>query len=160
MEKQESKKREVTWRAAEHEYVPKDVSWYWLIGTIAAVLILLALWQKNFFFFIFLLIATPMLFFFGRRRPSVLTFTVTEKGIGIGRGAFYKYADLEGFHVREREGGLDEIILKKRTAIHPYLKVPIDAATRREVERVFEKELKRVRYEESFLDIVAEWFGL
>ena len=153
-------KKEISWRAAEHEYVEKDVSWYWIVGTIATVFILLALWQKNFFFFIFLAIATPMLFFFGRRKPNILTFTVTEKGIGVGKGTFYEYADLEGFHVREREGGLDEIVLKRRTTIHPYLKIPVDTATRRGVEQMFEKELKRTRYEESFLDIVAEWFGL
>ena len=88
-----------------------------------------------------------------------MNFQVSEKGVGIGKRVF-EYSDLEGFHVREREHSLDEIILKKKAVINPFVRIPVDADTREKIEKVFDKKLKRIEYEDSFLDAVSEWFGL
>jgi len=158
--KRENKEeRKVSWRAAEHEYVEKGISWYWLVGTVAVILMLIALWQKNFFFFIFLAIATPMIFFFGKRKPRVLSFVVDETMVKVGERTIFHYRDLEGYHIFRREGYLDEIILKKKTHVNPYVRIPVDSNTREEAEEILSDHLDEVDYEQSFLDIISEWAG-
>ena len=159
MEKQKLKKREVVWRAAEHEYREKDVSWYWGIGTVAVILILIAIWQRNFFFIIFLFIATPMMFFFGKRKPRVLTLSINDEGVGLGKGVFYEYAGLAGYHVLENEDVLDQIVFKKKGNFNPFFRVLVDAGTRARAEEILREHLPRIDYEPSFLDIVSEWIG-
>ena len=155
----QKKERKVSWRAAEHEYVEKDVSWHWLVGTLTVILMLVALWQKNFFFFIFLVIATPMIFFFGKRKPRVITFTVREDLVQVGDRHLLHYSDLEGYAVLEREGFLDVIILKKKTHFNPYVRILVDSETREKAEDILADHLDEVDYEQSFLDIVSEWMG-
>ena len=170
MEKQKSKKRsavakrsgearEVVWRAAEHENREKDVSWYWILGTVAAVLIIIALWQRNFFFIIFLLIATPMMFFFGKRKPRILEIFVNDEGVSLGKGIFHPYVGLHGYHILESEGTLDQIVFKKKGNFNPFFRVLVDSDTRARVEEVLRDHLKAIDYEPTFLDIVTEWVG-
>ncbi|MDP3725326.1 MAG: hypothetical protein Q8R20_02560 [Nanoarchaeota archaeon] len=159
MEKTKGKKREVVWRAAEHEYREKDVSWYWVVGTIATVFILIAVWQRNFFFLIFLLIATPMMFFFGKRKPRVLTLSVNDEGVGLGKGMFYEYGGLEGYHVLENEDVLDQIVFKKKGTFNPFFRVLVDSETRARAEEILRDHLNTIDYEPTFLDIMSEWMG-
>lgn len=155
----EKKEKEITWRAAEYEYVKKDAAWYWMVITLVVVLALIAMWQKNFFFFVFLVLSGIVVLFFGRRRPRILTFRVGDEGVGIGRRIFHRYDRLDGFCLRDRPHGLDEIILKKKTLVSPYVRVPLDAALARKVEKVLGDNLSKIEYEESLMDVFAEWLG-
>ncbi len=159
MKIEKNKKREVAWRAAEHEYHEKDVSWYWVLGTVAAILILIAVWQRNFFFIVFLFIATPMMFFFGKRKPRILALSVNDEGVGVGKGVFYPYAELQGYRVLENEGSLDQIVFRKKGNFNPFFRLLIDSGTRARAEEILRDHLKVIDYEPTFLDIVSEWMG-
>ena len=149
----------INWRAAEYQYVQKDVGWYLLVGLVALVLIILSLLWGNFFFAVFILIAAATIMFFAKRRPRVFNFKITDKGVAIGENIFYDYEHLDGFAVRERPEKLDEIILKRKSVLNPYVKVPIDSVLAGKAKNVLAGKLPAVEYEESLIEIVAEWFG-
>jgi hypothetical protein len=151
--------KEITWRAAEYEYVEKGAEWYWVVGTLGAILAMIALWQRNFFFFVFVVVAGTMLVVFGRRRPRVLDFTVGEKGVGVGSGSLLPYDQLEWFAVHEREGRMHEIVFKKKTTVNPIVRLPADVTTVRHAARVLEERLPREQYEASLLDTLSELLG-
>ncbi|MCP6720183.1 MAG: hypothetical protein KJI72_02590 [Patescibacteria group bacterium] len=153
------KSQGITWRAAEYQYTRKDVGWYWLIALVAVILILLAFWQKNFFFAVFIILAGGMLLFFGRRRPQVLDFRLDDEGIAIGDNIFYDYDRFEEFSIRSRPQRLDEIVLKKKTTINPYIKIPIDSKLALKARAILNDNLTEVEYQESLVDIFSEWFG-
>lgn len=158
--KQENKKiREIEWRAAEFQYVPKGIGWYWLVGGCAAVLILFALYQKNFFFGIFIVLAGTMVIFFGGRKPRVFNFRIGEEGIDISGKVSYDYERLDGFAILEKPGRLDEIVLKKKTAVNPYVRIPIDDQTMIRAREILKDKLPEIEYQETFLEIVSDWFG-
>lgn len=149
---------EIIWKAAEYEHAPKDVSWYWLIGSGAFFLLLLALWQKNFFFAVFIILAAFLVIGFGKRRPQIIDFKVNDEGIEIGK-KFIAYEGLEHFAVRSRPEHLDEIILKKKTAINPFVHVPIDSKLGEKVRALLLEKLPQEEHQESLVDLFSEWLG-
>ncbi len=149
----------ITWRAAEYEYAGKRASWYFIIIGATAVLTISALWQHNFFFAVFVLIAGTMLIVLGKKRPRVVNFTINEKGVGIGKYQFYDYDDLEGFDIHERPHRLDEILLKRKTTFNPFVKMPIDSKNAPKARVILTSYLEETEYNESLIDILADWLG-
>ena len=154
-----SEKKEIIWRAAEYEHRKKDVGWYWITGGLAGVLILIALWQKNFFFAFFIVLAGVMIFAFGKRRPQIYEFRINGSGIYIGEKITYNYEQLESFSIHNWPGRLDELVLKKKAMVNPYLKIPIDSKLAVEARAILLEQLPEVEYQESLIDAIADWLG-
>ena len=150
--------KEITWSAAEYEHTTKDRSWHWMIGGAALFLIILALWQKNFFFAVFVALAAVMVGVLGNRKPQIIEFRATEEGIGFGK-QFLRYENLESFAVRNRPGHLDEIILRKKTAVNPFVHIPIDEKLRERVQLLLVGKVEEVAHEESLVDTFSDWLG-
>jgi hypothetical protein len=149
----------ISWRAAEYQYVEKDIGWYFIVGLITFFIVVFALLKGNFFFAIFIILAAIVIFFFARRRPQVFDFRVTDKGVAIGGNIFYDYERLESFAIRERPEKLDEIVLKRKTALNPYVKIPVDSTYADKARKVLENKLPEIEYEESLIEIISEWLG-
>ncbi|MGC9602938.1 MAG: hypothetical protein ABSF47_00490 [Minisyncoccia bacterium] len=163
MEKEKEKKKneetEITWRAAEYEHLEKGGSWYLIVGGTALVLLVIALWQKNFFFGIFILLAGIMVITFGNRRPDVLDFKLTREGCELGRGIFYKYDQMENFSLRSRPNRLDEIIFRKKTTFNPFVRIPVDSRTAERAKIFLVQKLPEIQYDGSLLDILIDFLG-
>lgn len=151
--------RSISWRAAEYEHFEKGGGWYLMVGFATLLLLIIALWQKNFFFGIFILLAGIMVVILGNRRPDVLDFKLTKDGCEVGRGVFYAYGSLENFSLRSRVGRLDELILKKKTAFNPYVKISLDNQTAEKVRIFLIQKLPEVEHKGSLLDIFIDFLG-
>jgi len=150
--------REITWRAAEYEYVEKTVLWYIGVGAAAFVLALIGLWQRNFFFVVFIAVAATVIIALGRKRPQVVEFRVSGEGVTVGK-QFLPYERLQNFSLRERPGRLDELVLMKKTMVVPFLKISVDGKVGAQVHDVLKEKLPEVEHQESLVDLVAEWLG-
>jgi hypothetical protein len=150
--------REISWRAAEYEFVEKNVVWYVGIGLVGFVLIVVALWQRNFFFAVFIAIAAIVLIAMGRKRPPVVEFRVNEEGVKVGK-QFSPFEQFQNFSLRERPGRLHELVLTKKTLVAPFVKIPVDGRAAQEVEELLKTKLPEVEHQDSFIDIIAEWLG-
>ena len=155
------KHEKITWRAAEHEYVAKSGRWYFWIVLIGILLAIFALFQNNFFFLVFVVLATIVMIAFGRQKPHKFDFTVDDDGFSIGDDIDLPFAEIESFSVRERgEGHLDEIILKRKKLVDPFVRVPLDTHTRHKVVVALEKEeIEEEKQEDSFFDSLADILG-
>jgi len=149
---------EISWSAAEHGYYEKDLRWYLAVGGVGAVLFILALWQSNYFFAVFVAFAAGVLIHFGKRRPKVLDFRITKEGVGIGE-RFLEFDRLESFAVRERPGALHELIVKQRVYMNPYVRIPIDGMTAKRAQEFLAERLPEEEYQQSFIDLFADWLG-
>jgi len=159
--KKEDKKKEqgISWRAAEYQYIEKDIGWYFTVSFVALLLIVLSLWGGNFFFAIFMVIAAVTVIFFARRRPQIFDFKISNEGVAIGENIFYDYDALHGFVIRERPGRLNEIVLQKKANLNPYLKIPVDSKLAEEVKIFLGNKLPEIEYQESLVETVSEWLG-
>jgi len=158
-EKKKNEGTEITWRAAEYEHVEKGGGWYLIVGGTALILLIIALWQKNFFFGIFILLAGIMVITLGNRRPTVLDFKLTDGGCELGRGVFYKYDQMENFSLRNRPNRLDEMIFRKKTTFNPFVRIPVDSRTAEKARIFLAQKLPEVQYEGSLLDILIDFLG-
>ncbi len=150
---------EISWRAAEHDYYEKDLNWYLLVIAFSLLLVVIALWQKDFFFAVFIVLAAAMVIMLGRRKPEVMECRLTKDGCHLGERQFYPYDALENFSITERPNRLDEMVLKRKTSFNPYLRVLLDGQTAAQAREFLEGKLPEVEHEESFMDIFTRFLG-
>ena len=156
-EKKQAKK-EIQWKAAEYEHFEKDPLWYVGLVVGAIILLLVALWQKNFFFAVFIIIATALVSFFGRRKPRVVEFLIDEKGIHIGN-TVHEYDQIESFSIIQRPGYLDELIITKKAALNPHVRIPIDSHLAETAKEFLKERLTEVEHQHSVIDAIADRLG-
>jgi len=149
----------ISWRAAEFRYVQKGPLWYFVVSLVILFLVIFALVQKNFFFAFFIVVAGAIVFYLSNRRPRVFDFEVNEEGIKIGKATFYRYDEIEGFSIYERPQQLNDLVIKRKVTINPYLRIPIDDKHSKQVEDFLNDKLKQISYQPSFIDLLADWLG-
>lgn len=155
----EENNKEIIWRAAEYKHFKKSPLWYLVVALVSGLLTLLALLQNNFFFAIFVILAGIMLVFLGKKRPKVVEFRITNNGIEIGNDIAYDYNELEGYTVREYPDRLNEIIIKKDSAINPFIKMPVDSQILPKATSKIEEYIPQKDYEESIIDTFSDILG-
>ncbi len=151
-------KKEVSWRAAEFRYFEKSRAWYmWVIG-IAALLVIISIWQKNFFFGVFIAIAAALVIFMGKKKPRIIDFKIDEEGVYIGPDTFYDYDSLKWFAMRERPGSLNEIVIRRDTTVNPIVKIQADSEVIPKAREILNEKLEEVEFKESLIDTLSEYF--
>lgn len=148
----------IEWQAPAFRYYPKDVSWYWMSFIIAILVIAFAIWQKNFLFAVFIFLAEISVLILSHRQPEMVKFKVDEKGIAIFDKIFL-FNDLEKFCLRpdEEDKNFEELIIKKKTHLNPYLKIFVDAKISSRVHDTLSQKLTEETYEDSLLEAIFKW---
>jgi len=152
---------EIKWEAPEFENRERDVSWYWISIIIAAAIIAFAVWQRNFLFGIFVVIAEILIIIWGDRKPRMVAFTLTEKGIGIELGKFHPFAGMENFSIdKSADGELwDTIIFHFHGKFKIPLMIKLPKKRLEEAKAIIKKSLEEIDYEPSFLDSLEKLIG-
>lgn len=150
----------LSWRAAEYEHIQKSASWYAAIGGGAIVVAVIAFWSENLFFGVFILCAAGLLLFLSGRRPQILEFEISDAGVEIKEKIKLPFESLHDFSIRSRPYSLDELILRKKTNINPYVRIPIDSTLAEKARALLREKISEVEYEESIIDLLSDRFGL
>ena len=161
----------LVWQAPEYEFYHKDVSWYWMSFVIAGVLVLVALWQRNFLFAIFVTIAWFTFSSLAGRVPAIWQFSINEKGLAIGPlfgesslenrgslvGKFYAWQDILGFAIHDQASGeYKELILKLKARFSPYITIPFPLTEEAELTARLLQFLPKEEYTESLADTLSK----
>ncbi len=156
--RQPQRPNEITWRAAEYEHYEKTPGWFLSAGVAAALLLGIALWQKNFFFAVFIVIAFGAILYFSQRRPEIMDFSIGPEGVMLGH-LFLEYDRFEDFAIRERRQQLHEVVLKRKTTLNPQLRMPIDSKLAERARAMLAERLPEVPYQESLLETLTDLIG-
>ncbi len=156
---EEKKENQISWRAAEREHRERGFLWYLIIFGGALVLFTIALFQKNFFFGVFVLFSACVVSVLGKAKPRVFNFLINEKGVTINERTTLSFDKLESFFFRNRPGQLDELILKKKVAVNPFVRIPIDEKTAEKAKKILEMHIPTLDYQDSLMDLVSDWLG-
>lgn len=150
----------VKWKAAEFEYQKKGLEWY--LGIIGAGIVIgaLALWQGNFLFLIFVIAAAIIVITLSNRKPQTVEFEINNKGVKWDKNNLFEFGELEGFDYHQYENRLDKIIIKRKTWLNSFVKIPVDTQTAQKATATLKDHLEKKEYEESFLDVITDWLGL
>jgi len=149
----------INWKAAEYSHSEKTTKWFVWVVVVAVGVSVFSFLKGNFFFGAFSLIAGALIIMFARRRPQIFEFTISDKGIYIGKVVALEYDQVESFAIRSREGYLDEIVLKKKSMINPHLHLPIDSALAKKAREILLEKLPEEEHNESIVDIIFDFIG-
>lgn len=87
-----------TWETHEYENKDRSIDWFWAVGIIAFVIIVLSIIFKNFLFGVLVLIATASILYISARKPKQVTISITDRYIKISEEENY-YQDLSAFWI-------------------------------------------------------------
>lgn len=148
----------ITWRAPEFLYYEKGRVWSIGVALIAAVLILIALWQANFLLAMFVAVGGILVVYWGTKQPEMLEFTLSKKGLDIAGRKLYPMESFTGFAMREdaTPDGSHELVLKTKSALSTFLKVIVPADQSEEVRAVFAASVEEMEYEETLTEYIAK----
>ncbi len=154
-------KNDIVWEAAEFNQVEKSFGWYLIFGILFIAMIIFGFASRDFFFVIFLLLAGILVIALGGRKPENIKFTLGEDGCKIGNSeTIYRYSDMTGFAIVEKSSDNNLLVLRQKSTVNPYLKVPIKKSMTEDVKLLLGSKLEQREYEETLLDVLIERVGL
>lgn len=154
--------KEIIWEAPEFEYREKGAAWYWLSMVVAIVILVLAVWQKNFLFGVFVIIAEILLIVWGNQQPRMISFKLGETGLTINNTKTYAYKDIENYAFDEEGEEWVSAIFKLRRQFRPKLKAILPKEMVGEVKALLKTraaDLMEVEWEQSLIDSLERLIG-
>jgi hypothetical protein len=151
--------KDIRWQGPEFHYFEKDDAWNKGIFVFAALLIVFAIWQRNWLFGIFILIATWLIIYMGHRKPDTVEFLFDEKGFTV-HGKLRMYKDIEGFAIQINEAEnipWNRLILRMKARVIPHLIILIPKAGTEQIRTFLTEYLPEVEHDDSLIDLLADF---
>jgi hypothetical protein len=145
------------WQAYEYEARERSRSWFAVLGIVGGGAVIGSIVIKNFLFGVIIVIGALLIALFAMRKPSLITFRITEKGIAVGR-QFHPYRELEAFYVPEESPHAPRLLIQSKRLISPLIVIPIEHPD--EIRALLEPKLTEREIEEPFIHHLLDYFGL
>jgi hypothetical protein len=146
---------EIFWTEHEYEFSEKSSEWFWLMGAVAFLGIVLSFVFKNFLLALIILVSSFILGTHAKHGPKEVTYGITHKGIRLGETLF-RFKSIHSFWIDTQNKNL--IIESERWVKH-HIHIPLKTVDVDEVHRSLSSVLLEKEYHESFTDFVVEFFG-
>ncbi|MEA1929500.1 MAG: hypothetical protein U9M92_01240 [Patescibacteria group bacterium] len=147
------------WEEFEYQYYEKSQSWYWWVGGIGLVAVVLALLFSNILFAILLALSAVVIIMYAARHPDKIFFALHSHGVQMGK-RLYPYENLKTFWVLDVPGRPRKIIITSKKIFLPHIVFPLhDEMDSEEVRDFLAQYLPEGRVEESAADKLSDYFG-
>ena len=147
----------LSWEALEYEYHEKTTDWYWAVGIVTFGFFVLALILKNFLFAILVAIAGFTFALYGARRPKIVSFAITSRGLKIGE-KLYPYDNLKSFWLNYDPPNIKELYVISKKFFAPQISIPLGASDPNKIREYLLKFLEEKEIQESLSDVIARFF--
>jgi hypothetical protein len=145
-------KNEFSWKAREYIYHEKNPGWYLVIGFLGLLVLAYALLTRDYIMFITLLVVLAVAIAYARRKPRIITITLSGSGVTVGRET-YPFSNLKTFWLIYRPPEVKTLYLETTNYVNRDLSVELENQDPNEVRkfllRFLPEDLKR---EESYTD--------
>jgi hypothetical protein len=148
------------WETNEYFFQEKTSDWYWSVGIIGVSIAILSAIFGNGLFALLLLLSTFALALFGSKKPNILRFEVSKKGIMIGN-TLYPFGTLDSFWVEDNRhiNRPSKLIIKSRKIIVPLIAIPLDDVNPEDVRDFLLDHLLEDHHIEPLGQKLLEYFG-
>lgn len=92
----------IEWESPEYIQRDHNNDWFWGLGLITLLSVIIAIWKGNYVFGIFLFLAGFSLILFSIKKPEIVKNKIETKGLTT-RGAFYQWNFLRSFNIKTNE---------------------------------------------------------
>ena len=156
---------EIKWQAFEYDYQVKSTDWFWIVWILAIGIAVTAYLFNNLLFGIFILISAFCLSLYASRKPDLLNFVLSEKGILI-KGKLVPFSAIQSFWVEENTpnslgvNGQGKIILQSKTKTIPYIIIPLAKdVNNEEVKKYLLRHIEEEEHHETLFQKLIEKLG-
>lgn len=150
----------IKWTAMEYNHEEKSNDWFWAIGLISLVAIVLALWFHNYVFAIFLFVSGCTLILFSIRHPREVEYTIETKGLTMGK-ELHPWKTLKSFNIKNQEGNdpYAKLMIETSKYMLPVYTIPLPNEKVQIVKDNLFKVIPRSEIKESQTMLVMEKIG-
>ena len=122
------------WQAPEYEERERDQNWFWALGVIVIATSLTAIIYGNYFFAVLVVLSGALLAFFAKRKPEIITYELSAKGLRMGR-RFFPFENIAGFAVYA--GARPLLLIKSDRFFIPIVSVTIVEEMAADIREIF-----------------------
>lgn len=148
----------VAWEAPEHYHIEKRSDWFWALWIIVITASFASFFLGNFLLGILIVIAGATMALLANRKPPVIPFAVTTRGVRVG-DAFYPYASLESYHIETENSNEPLLLIKSQKLFMHLIVIPLPDDYIEDVESIIEQRLTPEDLEEPLSHKILELFG-
>ncbi len=116
---------EFFWESPEFEFKEKSKQWYWYVGIITVLFIVLAIVFKNYLFGFLILIGGFLMFALATKEPMILPVEVSQHGVRVHED-MYAYTTISAFWVGENKNNEPILLLASSRKIAPIISLIIE----------------------------------
>lgn len=150
--------RAVSWEAPEHNHTEKGGDWFFAFTIIFIAIVLAAILLGNTLFALLMAVAGLTLAISVSKRPAVVPFAVTVRGIRVDDELF-PFSTLEAYYIDEEGPRGPQLIVRSNRRFMPLLILPLPPDYIDDVEDILRDRLPEEHLEESLFIKVLEIFG-
>jgi hypothetical protein len=150
--------RAITWEAPEHHQSEKGADWFLALAIIVGALVIAAILFSEALFALVLGLGGATLAISASRKPSVIPFAVTVRGIRIDDN-LYPYSTLRAYHIDEEDEHGPQLLILSQKRFMPLLVLPLPPEYIDDVEELLVDKLEEKMLEEPLFMKVLEKFG-
>ncbi len=152
-----SSRQEFIWQTPEYEHYERGSNWFWTVGVLGFVGIILSIIFKNFLLAIILGIGLFSVFMYAHRPPEVVTVVVNKRGVLI-KDEFYPFRNIKAFAINhEKEPA--HLSLHIHRLVMPHVQISLENINPDEIQTFLRSWLDQEEYEETFIEVLAEKIG-
>ncbi|MBI2024181.1 hypothetical protein HYT00_02240 [Candidatus Giovannonibacteria bacterium] len=146
----------ISWEAEEYTHYEKPKDWYWALGIVAIGFLGLAVIMENILFAILVILGGFAVGIYGSRKPKVMTFAITSRGIKADR-TLYPYDNLKHFWINYDPPHIRELYIISKKTIQPQITIPLGNTDPNNVREHLIKILEEKEIHESLFDTIARF---
>jgi hypothetical protein len=150
--------RSISWEAPEHHHVEKGNDWFFALAIIVVALVITAILFDDVLFAVFLGVAGGVLGVAAAKRPSIVPFSVSVRGVKI-EDHLHPFSTLESFYIKEEDPRGPQLLLKSKRKLMPLIIMPIPLAHIDDIEDILAERLDEEELEEPLFEKILELFG-
>lgn len=142
----------ISWTAPEFIRYEKSHGWFIAIGIFGFLLVIVALFMKNYLFVLIIVLATFLIYIQGARHPRKIKFVISDHGIEIDEKE-YLWSEFKSFWIFEEPDKILSLLTKKIT--QPHLPIPLGDQQTEDIKKILIRFIPERKQEETLSDVIA-----
>ena len=114
-----------SWNTPEFDFKEKRKDWYWIVGIVAVILIIVAIILGNYLFAFLIVIGAFLMVRLATKEPLSLPVEISESGIKV-YDQMYRYDDIYSYWITNNKKGQPLLLVLSNQRISPILSLTID----------------------------------
>ncbi len=148
-----------SWDAPHYEHRAKSTDWYWILGILAVVGIVLSILSHNLLLAFLLGLGAVLMAIYAGKDSPIIHIEITQKGIRVD-DSIYPYKNIKSFWIYKTKDESYRLILEVERVYVPFFTLPIAPEVPLNDLRSFLKlKIEEVEHREPTIDTVMHSIG-